>query len=189
MTNINLTRSTAWFKLLAKSIVFTWACCLIALAVNAEEIYRIEDKNGKAVFTDTPPPAEQAEMVELNPTNTQPALVSTEPKTKETETSSSSSFYTKVTIVQPANNHTITPGQLDVVVQLTIEPQLHNNDLVQFYMDGKALGRPVTSTSFSISNLTRGAHQIKATIVSGDTGAVIAKSNTVTIHVKRSSVQ
>lgn len=157
---------------------------LNSLPASAEIIYRIENKDGSVVFTDTPPANQQAETVELSPTNTQPRLVA--PKATEVVAKPDSSRYTRVALVQPTNDLTIPPGQLDVVVQVALEPELQESHRIQFVMDGRVQGKPVAATSISIGNLVRGTHTIRAQVVDQN-NAVIASSGTATIHVKRHS--
>lgn len=177
-----------------KLALLTWLSCLSLLSANiptlsADVIYRIEDKDGNVIFTDTPPPSQQAETIELSPTNRQPTL--TRPKASsapQAEENTSSTSYTSIKLVQPTNNLTIPPGQLDVVAQIALEPQLQKGHLVQFFMDGKAQGRPAATTSVSIGNLSRGAHRIRAQVTDQDK-SVVARTGTVTIHVKRHSAK
>lgn len=176
-----------------KLALLTWLSCLSLLSANiptlsADVIYRIEDKDGNVIFTDTPPPSQQAETVELSPTNTQPTLVRPKAPKASTTEAKTGTPYTSIKLVQPTNNLTIPPGQLDVVAQIALEPQLQENHLVQFFMDGKPQGKPAATTSVSIGNLIRGAHQIRAQVIDQDK-AVVASTGTVTIHVKRHSAR
>lgn len=153
---------------------------------NADIIYRIEDKDGNVIFTDTPPPNQRAETVELSPTNTQSTPAA--PKAPRVAEKPASSSYTSIKLVQPTHNLTVPPGQLNVVAQLALEPQLHKDHLVQFFMDGKPQGKPIAATSISIGSLSRGEHRIRAQVIDNNKG-VVASTNTVTIHVKRHSAQ
>ncbi|MEH6543975.1 MAG: DUF4124 domain-containing protein [Porticoccaceae bacterium] len=180
-------------RLTPKLVVLAWLSCLSLLSANiptvsADIIYRIEDKDGNVIFTDTPPPSQQAETVELSPTNTQPALVRPKAPKASTAEAKTGTSYTSIKLVQPTKDLTIPPGQLDIVAQIALEPQLQESHLVQFFMDGKPQGKPAATTSVSIGNLSRGAHQIRAQVIDQDK-AVVARTGTVTIHVKRHSAR
>lgn len=148
------------------------------------EVYRIQDEDGKIIFTDTPPPGEIAKPVKLPVVNTQPAPA-VRPAAKEDTPPASA--YTQVVISSPVNDSTITPGQLDIIVQLSLKPARQKGHRVHLWYDNKPHSKPAPSTSFRITSLERGAHQLHTRIVD-NAGKTIAQSKSVTIHVKRSSV-
>jgi hypothetical protein len=152
-----------------------------------ETVYRVVGPDGEVSYTDTPPGQGEFEALELEPVNTQPAL---EPgfgvgALEESQTAP----YERVAIVAPENDTTIPPGQLNVVVQLELEPPLRAGHLVQFFLDGTPQGEPAATTSVTLSDLYRGSRTIQARVIDNDSGAVIAQSNGVVIHVKRHSVK
>lgn len=149
------------------------------------QVYRIEDDQGAVTYTDSPAEGSRAESVELPPINTQPGL-SLPAKAPPTTTEPGQS-YTTAYILQPENDSTIPPGQLDVVVQIALEPTLQTGHLLQLYFDGQPYGEPRAGTAFSIGDLTRGSHSIHAKVLNAS-GDVLATIDPIVIFVHRAAV-
>lgn len=165
-------------------------CCAIlsctTLAAGADQtIYRVIDAQGKVSYTDTPPKDGSAEPIILKEVNTQPAM-----DTRKTDAPAAESAvtYTRSEITSPANDSTIPPGQLNVGVQLHLEPALQPGHRVQFYLDDQPQGPAAAATAITLGDLYRGSRTIYATVVDAN-GARVAQSNSVVIHVKRRSVK
>ncbi|TNE95394.1 MAG: DUF4124 domain-containing protein, partial [Gammaproteobacteria bacterium] len=159
--------------------------CMATLPASAE-VYKTVDEQGNVTYTDTPPSDDKsAEPVKLPAINTQPGL---QPQASNGKKPAEHSGYKEVSILAPAQDATIPPGQLNVVVQVFLEPALKAGHRVQLLHNGQAYGEPAYATSFSIDSLIRGEHSLKAQVVD-ENGAVIAQSSSVTIHVKRASIQ
>jgi len=154
------------------------------------EIYKIIDpKTGKVTYTDTPPADGQGNAVNLDlpPVNTQQHTPSS-PPASVAEQDTKEVVYRDLEIVQPADDSTIPPGQLDLVVQIKASPLLQTGHRVRFLLNDRALGAPISGTSLVIDELIRGSHQIRAQILDND-GRVLKESAPVTIHVKRGSAR
>ena len=161
--------------------------CAPLLAQAGETVYRVVGPGGEVSYTDTPPEQGEFEALELDAVNTQPAL---EPDFEAgTPEEPPTDSYERVAIVAPENDTTIPPGQLNVVVQLELEPPLRAGHLVQFFLDGAPQGEPAATTAVTLGDLYRGSRTIQAKVIDGDSGTVIAQSNGVVIHVKRHSVK
>ncbi|WP_461517384.1 DUF4124 domain-containing protein [Porticoccus sp.] len=159
--------------------------CMAALPASAE-VYKTVDDQGNVTYTDNPPSdGKTVEPVDLPAINTQPGL---QPPASARKKPAENSGYADVSILAPAQDATIPPGQLNVVVQIFLEPALKAGHRVQLLHNGQAYGEPAYATSFSIDSLIRGEHTLKAQVVD-ENGAVIAQSGSVTIHVKRTSIQ
>ena len=87
-------------------------------------------------------------------------------------------------LVAPEDDSLVHYDQRDVLVQLTLTPALQPGHLVQFYLDQSAYGKPLAATSYTITDLERGAHTLSARVYSPQ-GTVLATAKTVTIHVQR----
>lgn len=165
-------------------------CVLVSCATLADSadptIYRVIDAQGKVSYTDTPPKDGTAEPVTLKEVNTQPAMEAR--KAQAPAPDAAASPYTRIEIASPANDSTIPPGQLSVVVQLQLEPALQPGHRVQFYLDGKPQGPAAAAIAITLNDLYRGSRTIHAAIVDAK-GAQVAQSNSVVIHVKRTSVK
>ena len=160
--------------------------CCAALAANADQtIYRVIDAQGKVSYTDTPPKDGKAEPVTLKEANTQPAVEAR--KAEKPAAEPAAIPYTRVEIVEPANDSTIPPGQLSVAVQLLLEPALQAGHKVQFFLDDKPQGPAAATTAITLGDLYRGSRTIRAAVVDAS-GASVAQSKPVVIHVKRMSV-
>lgn len=150
------------------------------------EIYKIVDDSGKVTFTDIPPNGSGAsdKKVQLGEPNTQLPIAIPEKTLQSTGYEIPVVKYQFVKIIQPSNNTTIPPGQLEVVIQASSQPSLQTGHLLRVLYDGQPVAPPAETTSVTIRDLYRGAHQVKAQIVD-DKHRVLIESNAVTIHVKR----
>lgn len=160
---------------------------LIALPLFAGEIYRVVDKEGRVIFTDSPPMNGKADVLELPPVNT--LLAPAAPSKKEnTEVPGEAAVaYSSARISQPLNNAVIPPGQAGiVVVELALSPALQEGHQAQLYVNDKKHGSPIAGTTFTIGKLTRGQHRIRAEII-GDDGKRQAQTQTVAVHIKQHS--
>jgi hypothetical protein len=150
----------------------------------AAEVYKVVDPaSGKIIFTDTPPSGQQREVLDLPDVNTQQATPPP-PKPERDPAPSTQVSYKRIAIVQPGNDTTIPPGQLDVVIQISTDPSLQEGNLIRVLFDGKPLGKASSSTSHVINQLERGSHQIVAEVIDSK-GRVLKQSAITTIHVKR----
>lgn len=178
--------SRPWRLSVAPALCAAFVACVLALtAQGGETVYRVVGPDGQVSYTDTPPEQGKVEVVELKDANTQPSLEVQYPR-KPAETKANP--YTRVEITSPENDATILPDQLNVVVQLDVEPPLQGGHLVQFFLDGEPQSVPAATTAIALGDLYRGTRTIQATIFDGE-GAVIVQSNAVAIHVKRHSVK
>lgn len=171
----------------------TFVCCLLALLWSlplSAEIYKIKDKEGNVIYTDSPELVEQSkqprEVVELGPINTQPAV---EPQfnfeaAPEEEEEQEVSYV--VDLVSPQDESHVPPGQRNLEVAVRLEPQLQPGDRIQFIMDGKPLAPPSEDRSYVIEEIFRGTHTISAQIVN-EQGQVLATTPTATVYVHRPS--
>lgn len=164
------------------------AIALLALMLSltvAAQVYRTVDEKGNVKYTDQPPANDaSAEELTLPSINTQPAVAPKNPPeiAKKEELS-----YKQVVILSPAQDSTIPPGQLEVVVQVYLEPALRSGHRIQLLHNGQPHGPAVPATSFVIDSLIRGEHTLQARVVD-NTDNPIGQSDTVIIHVKRHSI-
>lgn len=154
----------------------------------AEPIFKVVDEQGRVTYTDSPPANNKTEELKLPPINTQPATLIPKPRAKrdnQAPTQQTANLpYQLSRIVQPEQDATVPIGQLDVVIQIALQPRLQQGDRVMLYHNGKPQGKAVAATSFSLTDLIRGQHTVRAEIVGSDK-RIKAKTQTVTFHVKR----
>lgn len=175
----------------AKALLLAVLLALTATGASAQ-IYRVVDDNGRVTYTDTPPEEDcqeakkySSEELSLPTINIQPG-----PEIAPRETSDGgddeSTGYQYVSIAAPEDDTTIPPGQLEVSVQVAMEPDLKPGHRVLLLYNNEPHGEPTASTSFVLSGLIRGSYPIRAEILDRN-GTVVAASDPVTIHVKRHS--
>ena len=153
---------------------------------NAGPVFKEIDDQGNVTFTDRPSETGNSTKVEIGPVNTQKAVTPPAPpeKPEKPEDEPEEVDYSSARITQPANNSTVPPGQLNVIVQIGLSPQLQAGHLVRLYHNGRRHGTPTSATSFSLTNLNRGEHQVRAEII-GSNGKIKSKTQVVTFFVKR----
>jgi len=158
---------------------------LTSTSLFANEVYRVVDAEGGVTFTDSPAANTKAETVDLPKIN-----IATPPPPRtigsEGEVTGEEAPYTSARITQPLNNATIPPGQTTIIVTLALKPALQEGHLAQLYIDGRAQGSATASTTFSVSNLNRGKHNVYIEVLGGSKKRK-AKTKAVTFHVKQHS--
>lgn len=152
-------------------------------SVLAGELYKIIDDRGRVTYTDKPPPNSRSEKVKTKPINSVPPL---KPATDGSSGDEKGAFvgYSSAQITSPSPDQTIGNDQLNVVVQLVLEPQLQEGHSVQFLYDGAPYGGPAAATSYAINGLNRGTHSVSAHVLD-QKGVVVAVAPPVTFHVQR----
>lgn len=168
---------------------------LFLLPVHAE-IYRWVDDSGNVVFSDEPQPG--AERVDLPPATTYTPVddeAVTDEILKLSPEDEGSAQQTEVPdyqirIVAPANDESIWVNNGDVTVSVIVEPTLdaERGDKVMLRLDGEAVSEPRNSTTFQLSNLSRGTHTLNAMVVDPN-GATLTSTGAVTFHLHRASIQ
>lgn len=165
-------------------IVIACASSFVAQA----EIYRSTDANGNVTYTDQP--AKGAKPVDMRSINSIPA-VETQKLDKDTIDSPLAAektvTYRSVRIVEPSDDSTIAHGPGDFTVSATSKPKLAKNHALQLYLDGKAYGDAITSGNFTLTNINRGTHKLKVSVVSA-AGKRLKNSKSIKVHVFRPSV-
>ena len=94
--------------------------CIAPTVAASDTVYRVVGPDGEVSYTDTPPETGKVEAVELKAINTQPALEVDHKRNQDT--TPEAAIYERIEIVAPENDSTIPPGQLNVIVQLELEP-------------------------------------------------------------------
>lgn len=176
---------------------YTWLLLFIFIIPAQAQIYRWVDDNGNVVYSDEPHP--QAETVDLPPSTTytpvdaeaetDDILKLTPPEADEAKAQQQSEVPNyQLRIIAPADDESIWVNNGNVTVSMIVEPELNSErgDLVQLQLDGNNVGEPQAATSFQLSNLSRGSHNVTA-MVTDNSGVTLASSATVTFHLHRAS--
>lgn len=162
-------------------------CLMLAVgSAQAQKIYKWTLPDGRVVYSDKPPPADQAEEVTLEPLQTfsappPPPLEDTSAK-KEPE----STGYEEFKVTSPDNDATIRDNGGNVRISLSLSPGLQSGHSIEVIMDGKAIGSG-KSTSVTLTDVDRGTHTVQAAIQDSD-GKEITRSNSVIFHLRRGGV-
>lgn len=93
--------------------------------------------------------------------------------------------YTVFKITSPSDGDTL-QNQANITIEVEIQPELMNDDKVQVVMDGKLTGYPIASKHLTVTEVSRGQHEIYVVIVNKDQ-TIVKKSNKITLYVHRAS--
>jgi hypothetical protein len=156
--------------------------------VSAQEIFRTTDEQGNVVFTDQPPAgSSQGERVELQQTNTTPATP-LPPKPEPEKPGEEPEFPDfEVAITAPPNETTIAMGPGNFSVDAGVQPSLTSGMKLQLYVSGVPWGEPQLETSWNLTNVFRGAHDLTVAVVDED-GEALVESGPVRVYVLRPSI-
>ncbi len=163
----------------------------IALAGSAAahaEIYKSTDADGNVTYSDQPD--KSAEPVDVRDINAIPAVKTPEPDKKAVDSPSTvqkTVTYRSVRIVEPADDAGIGHGPGDFTVRANSKPKLAKGHVLQLYMDGKAYGDANTTGSFALTNINRGTHKLKVSVINAD-GKTLKSSKAIKVNVFRPSV-
>lgn len=158
---------------------------MIAAPLVAAEFYKWKLPDGSIQYSDRPP-VEEAEKVELKPLVTYSPPASSAPSAPpQTENADEDHGYGSFTITSPADEAAIRDNAGKITIQFAISPGLVEGHAIDVFMDGVKRRRG-TGAAVTLSNVTRGTHQIHAAIVD-QSGAEVARTDTITVHLKRAS--
>jgi hypothetical protein len=160
--------------------------CIALASLNtlAAEVYKTVDASGKVIYTDVKP-SEASEPHKLPAINTQQAG-----KRKGSATRlnpKAAPKFNKVKILYPLQGNTIFANQGGLTIRAQALPSLPSGATLQAFINGAPQGRAGSSTEFPITDIERGTKTISV-IMKDREGKVLATSETVTIHVKRPSL-
>lgn len=172
----------------------------------AQSIYRTTDPHGNVIFTDNPQHGGTA--VKLSPVTVVPVNVPTHMLTDTNNTTTATPLakniagpakprsrpgqpfmpYDTFTIDAPENDHALPVGAAgNLQVQLGIQPALRDDHHVRLVMDGQVSQTAMHATTFMLSNLDRGSHQLQAELLDAS-GTVRHRTPARVIHVQRASI-
>lgn len=154
----------------------------MASTANAQTVYKFVDKNGNAVFSDTP--VAGAEAVNIQPAATiQMAPVQLPPAEKPAKNKAVP--YERVVITTPSHDTVFSNDPAPVVVTGTSTPGLQGRDQYRFVFNGQAT-ETLSKPQYSFNSEERGSYTAVLEIVDNNL-QVKARSAPVTFHVRRHS--
>tara|TARA_R110001599_G_scaffold353459_1_gene592476 strand:+ start:183187 stop:183720 length:534 start_codon:yes stop_codon:yes gene_type:complete len=163
------------------------ATLLLLPLLGTAQIYKSTDDQGNVSYSDTPPASGPSEQVKLQETNSTPApdMVAPAASSNDSADEEEGAEYS-VSITSPANETTIPMGPGNFSISASVEPALSQGALLQLYVDGSPSGNPQSSNSWTLTNVFRGAHDLKVAVVSNRNDPV-AESEAVRVYVLRPS--
>ena len=173
------------FSRLLQRLLCLAATLLLLQAPALAGIYKTVDENGKVVYTDRPDPNDASKAVELPVLNTQPSTPVAAPKRAPREVRAPQKYL--ISVSSPGDNSQIPMGQKLVPVNISLQPALFKEHRVQLYLNGSRFGPARQSSQFTLDNLYRGEHKLRAAVVTKK-GKIISRSASVTVAVQRRSV-
>ena len=178
---------------MSKRILSLVLLCAVPAAGVAGEVYRYVDESGRVHYTDEPPPEYErsAERLDLDGVQTYDAArspVTPEPPTRA-EKDEASSRYETVALVRPRSEETIRDPSHTLTVSVRLTPALRTKvgHRLQYFLDGRPVGSPTTSTSRTLTDVFRGTHTVQV-VVTDKNGRQIGQTGTRTVFMKPPTV-
>ncbi|WP_240470510.1 DUF4124 domain-containing protein [Halomonas halocynthiae] len=164
----------------------------------AQSIYQTTDKHGNVAFTDNP--HHGGTRIHLSPLPLLPSMAPQQiapiaasqpmPEANQAQASPGQPFmpYDTFAINTPANNQTLPQGAAgNVQVLLNIRPTLRKDHQTRLLLNGNVSQSAMHTTTFMLSNLSRGSHQLQAELLDAS-GTVRHRTPAQTLHVHRASI-
>ena len=96
------------------------------------------------------------------------------------------SAYASARIQSPASGEGLRANSGDFVVQAQVEPELRQGHRLRLLLNGIAQGAAQTSSTFPLTGVERGEHQLALQIVDED-GSIVFEGEASTFHLLRHS--
>jgi len=165
----------------------TLAVVLLAAALPCPAgVYSYVDAEGNRVFTDRPA-GEAAGEIRLKPSNSMPAPPTPTARAMEPTATKAATITYQLRILSPAADEAIRNNAGNVSVTLQAEPTLHPGHAYQVLLDDQPFGAPGQQTSFALSNVDRGTHQLAVAVVD-EQDRVLQRTANQPFHLIRTSL-
>ncbi|MFT6926848.1 MAG: hypothetical protein ACJAZP_002468 [Psychromonas sp.] len=161
------------------------------------KIYHWVDDNGISHYSDTAVlGTTEIQVVNTNVVTSNNLKPETTPENLKQETTSENKAGVKedpaiiyqAEIISPENDSPLRSNNGSIDIQVKIMPEKKPAQKLQLFLDGKALGSPQISSTIRADNIDRGTHQIQVQLLD-ESGTVIARTQVVTVHLLRISIQ
>ncbi len=155
------------------------------MATAAPQVYKWVDDKGVVHYTDKPP-TDNATPAKLPPLQTYKR--GTAPDLKKFGAGSApgkpiTSVGPQVQVVTPSKEETFRGGERTVPVAVMVTPTMDPSFKLLYLLDGKPAGAATTDTSFALTEVDRGAHQVTVAVVD-ESGQELSRSQPVTFYMK-----
>lgn len=158
---------------------------LAAPAAGKGEVYKWVDDKGVVHYTDKPPRegAKPASLPKLQTYRggTAPPIEQFQGR-PEPGRASGAPRDVQLELVTPSNEETFHSAERTVPVAVLATPGLDARHRLVYLLDGVPRSEPTTDTSFAITGIDRGSHQVSV-MLTDENGAELARTNAVTVHV------
>lgn len=168
-------------------------CCfvlsaLVAVNVLADTIYKYRDAQGRVIYSDQPQPGavEQSQLPSLNtmaPNEPQAYPSSTREPDPNREPAT---FDYDVRIETPQPETGVPPGQRDLTISVSVEPELAAGHALAYYQNNDLLLQ-TRERQLVIEEILRGAHTLEVAVIN-ENGDVLSRAEPVVVYVHRVSV-
>jgi hypothetical protein len=149
------------------------------------QIYKHVDEEGNVTFSDQP--ADDAQRIDIGPTNTTAPPPANAFPTPPPEPEPAATEAYQLAITAPENETIIPRGPGNFSVTASVKPGLRNAHKLQLMMDGEPREAPQTGTTWNLTNVFRGEHNIQVAVIDSD-GEQLAISESIKVFVFRPSV-
>ncbi|MBK3805701.1 DUF4124 domain-containing protein [Stutzerimonas stutzeri] len=149
-------------------------------------IYSYTDAEGNRVFTDRPS-GQAVEEVQLMPSNSMASQPTPAPRAVQPPKQQAAAIRYQLQILSPAADEAIRNNAGTVSVTVEAEPALQPGHFYQLLLDGEPFGAPGEQTSFQLSNVDRGTHQLAVAVVDAQE-RVLQQSESRSFHLIRTSL-
>ena len=161
------------------------ALCLLSIASQAQEanvqLWKWTDANGVVHYSDTPGPG--AVRVDLAVPQGQPSTPAPTASQSSGSIQVATPNYKSLTIIAPSDQTSYFDADAVVNVQLDSTPELFEGDQIYLYVDGQRYGSSGDAYTYSLPNLPRGSHTLRAVIFDANGNEKI-RSSLVTVYLK-----
>jgi hypothetical protein len=165
-------------------VILSLCLVLAGAIVQGQGVYKVIQPDGSVEFTDSPPPGESAQPVQVQPLNSMPSPGS--PRDAFDDSSAAKPAYSEVRITSPESGTSFWDTSGNVKVDVSLKPSLQPGDKLEVLLDGQAVGGG-RSTAITLTNMNRGTHSVQA-VVKNSSGKVLARSNAVSFTLQKGSL-
>lgn len=162
---------------------------LIPPVIHASTIYSWVDNDGVVHFSDQPTP--QATIYRFNslPSTVSAASIASESKPEESSPPPPPPEVitpASVRLLAPVHEQTIRDNSGIISISAIANRNLNKGHRMQLLLDGQTYHQPQTNSTWRLTNIDRGSHQLQIQLLKD--GKVIALSKRITVFLHRTSV-
>ncbi len=166
--------------------VYLAAMMFLATAATATELWRWVDDNGVVHYSDRPFPGAEKVTVGGAQTFSAPAVPRSTAEQEEGD-GGDGAVYERFAITAPSAGETLWNIEGRLNVSLDVRPAIRGTHELRVLLDGQTVDVPAAATSFTLGNVFRGEHTLRAALVD-ENGREVAATEPVTFYVRQTSL-